>query len=454
MNKKKLTSIVTLVLGIQLVVSISLSSAAVKLYYRNTILPGVSVENIELGGLKYKEAVEKLRHELPWPVPESQFTLAGPEDQYSTIHFKNIDYTADYNATVMNALLLSSKLSNWGNLLELPGFMQNTQNLSLINKFDEKKLKDILQNLAKQYNMPARNAQLAVDGDCVTLFEEVSGKQLDIEATMDQFKKTPYNKYKTDLQFRISKPNLTTSDYGVNSRLSFYMTEFDQKNKNRTYNIQLASKLINNILVKPKEVFSLNKALGPRSQQNGYLPATVIINNKLVPDYGGGVCQVATTLYNSVTLAGLTVVERSSHTLPVPYAPLGKDATIAGDIIDFKFLNNSNYPVLIRSQVQGQKLLVSILGHKEGASAKVIKIQTERSILKASRSYVVDQKLAPGEVIVQKPGRDGYRLKTYEVILENGQEIKRRLVSQNELRPEPEIIATAPKLDNNYSVNK
>lgn len=454
MNKKKLTSIVTLVLGIQLVVSISLSSAAVKLYYRNSILPGISVENIELGGLQYNEAVEKLRHKLPWPVPESQFTLVGPDDQYSTIRFKNIDYTADYKATVENALLLSSKVTSWDNLLEIPGFMQNNHNLTLLNKFDEKKLMVILQNLAKQYNMPARNAQLAVDGDRVTLFEEVKGKQLDIQATIDQFKKTPYNQYKSSLQFQTIEPKLTTSDYGVNSRLSFYMTEFDQSNKNRTYNIQLASKLINNILVKPNEVFSLNKALGPRSQQNGYLPATAIINNKLVPDYGGGVCQVATTLYNAVLLAGLTVVERSPHTLPVPYAPVGKDATIAGDLIDFKFLNNSNYPILISSIVQGQKLLVSILGHKEGATTQVIKIETERSVIKASRNYVVDKKLAPGEVIVKKTGRDGYRLKTYEVIFEDGQEIKRRLISQNELKPEPEIIATAPKIQNNNSVNK
>lgn len=444
----------TVVLGVQLLVGISLSSAAVKFFYSGTILPGIKVENIDLGGLHYQEAVSKLQQELPWPAPESHFTLVGSDGQFSTIRFKDIAYSADYQASVEEALRLSREHTSWGNLGAMHGTLINGKNIPLAKQFNEDQLRAILKEQAKHYDTAARNAQLAINGDSVTLFEEIKGRRLDVAATLDQFHKVPLNTYRVDLQFQEVQPDISASDYGVNARLAFYMTEFDPKNQNRSFNIQLASKLINNRLVKPKEVFSLNKALGPRNQQNGYLPAPVIINDKLVPDYGGGVCQVATTLYNAVLLAGLTVVERSPHTLPVSYVPVGKDATIAGDIIDFKFLNSTPYPVILSSQVQGSKLFVSILGHKEGATTRVIKIDTERAIVKATRNYVEEKSLSPGQMVIRKPGKDGYKLKTYEIVLENGQEVKRRLVSQNEVKAEPEIVAISPRVKNPGNVNK
>ncbi|WP_238457820.1 G5 domain-containing protein [Desulforamulus ferrireducens] len=142
------------------------------------------------------------------------------------------------------------------------------------------------------------------------------------------------------------------------------------------------------------------------------------------------------------------------HSLPVPYAPPGKDATLAGDIIDFKFLNSTDFPILINSQVQQSKVIVSIFGHREGATSRLVKIETERVVNKASREYIEQANLAPGQVLVQRPGRDGYRLKTYEVTLENGKEVQRQLISENVVEPESEIIAVGPKINTKGIVKK
>lgn len=455
MNKLKLTSFVTLALGIQLLVSIGLSSASVKVYYRDTILPGISVQGIDIGGRKADEAVSILKEALPWPSPDSLLMLVDPEGQPTNIRYGDIDYRADYQATVKEALHYSQQATIWNSNHALFGTMQKGYDMPLVKVFDNRAFTGILDNLAHRYEVPARNAQFSFNGDNVTLFQDIKGRKLDNEGTIKQLLDLPMDEHRVALQFKIVEPAVSTSDYnGINARLGIFVTQFDWTDKGRAHNIQLASKLINNLIVPPKQVFSLNKALGPRDQERGYLQAPVIINNKLVPDFGGGVCQVATTLYNTVSLSGLTVVERVPHSLPVPYAPAGKDATIAGDYIDFKFLNNTDFPILINSQVQHGKLLVSIFGHRQGAAARIIKIETERVITKPIRNYVEQQGLAPGEILVRRPGRDGYQLKTYEVVLQNDKEVERHLLSQTVVDPEPEIIAVSPKVLTKGTVKK
>jgi len=446
---------VPLFLGIQLLVSISLSSAALKFYYREAVLPGISVQGVAIGGLSYRQAVEKLKQELPWPRPESLLVLLGPEGQRQNIRYSDINYSADYEASAKEALQYGQRVSSWRSLPLMFGTMTSGHDLPLKKKFNRQALHAILNELAAQYNQLAQDAQLAFNGDNVTVFQDIKGRQLDNEATIRELLNSPIDNHNLKLQFRIVEPTRKASDYkGINSRLAMYVTGFDPQKTDRTYNVSLASQLVNNIIVKPGEIFSLNKTLGPRTAEAGYRQAPVIVNNKLVPDYGGGVCQVATTLYNAVLLAGLKVVERTPHSMPVPYAPEGKDATIAGDVIDFKFLNNTAYPVLLTSQTQQGKLVMSVFGHRDGVSARLIKIETERSISKATRQYVEDPSLDPGQVVIRRPGSDGYELKTYEIVVENDQEISRRLIARNVVETEPEIIAVGPKKNSKGTVAK
>jgi len=436
-------------------VSVGLSSAAITFYYRDTVLPGTSVQGVDIGGLKADEAEKVLRDALPWPSPESLLMLVDPEGQPTHIRYGDIDYRADYHVTVKEALRHSQKTAAWNNIGALFGAMHHGCDLPLVKTFDNVAFTRILDKLSDKYNVPARNAQFAFNGNNVILFQDSKGRQLDTEGTVKQLMDLPVDEHRLVLRFKTVEPDIRISDFnGINSRLSIFVTQFDPTNRARSHNIELASKLINNVIVPPKQVFSLNKVLGPRNRERGYLQAPVIINNKLTSDFGGGVCQVATTLYNAVSLAGLTVVERVPHSLPVPYAPAGKDATIAGDFIDFKFLNNTDFPVLISSQVQQGKLLVSIFGHRQGASARLIKIETERLITKPTRKYVQEEGLVPGQVVVRRPGRDGYQLKTYEVIFENDKEVERRLISQTVVDPEPEVIAVGPGVHTKGLVKK
>lgn len=125
-----------------------------------------------------------------------------------------------------------------------------------------------------------------------------------------------------------------------------YKTYFYFDNKNRNHNINLASQQIS-IRLLPGEYFKWSEVIGPASKEQGYLLGNVIIGNEMAKDYGGGVCQVSSTLYNAVLEANMEVIERHTHGLPVTYVPAGRDATVSYGYLDFVFKNNKPYEVQI-----------------------------------------------------------------------------------------------------------
>lgn len=143
-------------------------------------------------------------------------------------------------------------------------------------------------------------------------------------------------------------------------KIASYVTYFDPGNKNRSKNLLLAVQALDGYRLNPGEVFSFNEIVGPRVPARGYLKAIVFVNKKKVEDFGGGVCQVSTTLYNVVLEAGLPVLERHPHSLPVSYVSKGRDATVSYGSADLKFRNNTESIVFIRAFIEKNKLIVEL----------------------------------------------------------------------------------------------
>ena len=145
----------------------------------------------------------------------------------------------------------------------------------------------------------------------------------------------------------------------VDTKVSSYTTYFVNAG-NRGHNINLASKRLNGTVVMPNETFSYFSVIGPYGSSNGYLPAPVYLNNEIKTENGGGVCQLASTLYNATLRSGLETISRRGHTFAPNYVPKGLDATVYGTTTDFKFKNNYEYPVYIVSYIKGNYLTVDI----------------------------------------------------------------------------------------------
>ena len=132
----------------------------------------------------------------------------------------------------------------------------------------------------------------------------------------------------------------------------------------RVHNIRLSLEAINHTIVTPGEGFSFNGGAGERTPERGYRNAPIILGEAVVPGVGGGVCQTSTTLYNAVRLAGLEIVERRIHSIAPSYIKHGMDAAVAWPYTDFKFRNDSDWPVIVKAEVQKWRVRVWILGRE------------------------------------------------------------------------------------------
>ena len=181
------------------------------------------------------------------------------------------------------------------------------------------------------------------------------------------------------------------------------------------YNVHLAASMLAGILVKSGEVFSQNMAIGPYTQERGFEKGPTYLGTTLTVTTGGGVCKIASTLYNVAVLSNLKIVERHNHTMPVPYVPYGQDATVAYGVKDFRFLNDTGSDLMIWAQGIDNILYMAFYGSQAGPA-----VEWKHEVLeirKAPVLYKTNPQLAPGEQKLLLEGMDGAVVKSWITIL-------------------------------------
>ncbi|TMV43824.1 hypothetical protein FE783_34215 [Paenibacillus mesophilus] len=226
---------------------------------------------------------------------------------------------------------------------------------------DMDKLDRLIDHADRRTYQPPVNAKI---GDNGKIIPEKPGYRLNRESFKEQFYTYYYGKGPSRIEAeRIAIYPRVDSELLANIRqkpIGQYTTYYNTGNKNRSFNLALASKTINNHVVFPGELFSFNKVVGRRTEDRGYLRAPIIVRGEMSEGIGGGICQVSSTLFNASDRAGLQIVQRYSHSRDVPYVPPGRDATVSWGGPDFTFVNQYNQPILIRSFAGGGTMSVSI----------------------------------------------------------------------------------------------
>lgn len=262
----------------------------------------------------------------------------------------------------------------------------------LVLVMNEDRANSFISLIAKSINTEPVNAKLSVVGGKATIFSTaVIGKVLDQQQTRidignSLFARITGNSVKADpilinLKVDTKNPEVTNdaiSTMGITELVGTGTTDFRSSPANRVHNIQIGTDALNGSLLKPGETFSTIGKLGEIDAASGYLPELVIKNNETVPDFGGGLCQVSTTLFRAVMNAGLKITERQNHSYRVSYyePPIGMDATIYDPSPDFKFINNYDHYLLIQSHINGTKITFDIYGTKD---SRVVEISTPES---------------------------------------------------------------------------
>ncbi len=249
-----------------------------------------------------------------------------------------------------------------------------------------------------------------------------------------------------ELPLREIKPSVTVESLkaeGISRKIAEFTTFYATSGAGRVFNIQSTAKTIHDMILQPGEVFDYNKVIQATRKQFGYKPAPVIIDGQMVPGIGGGICQVSTTLYNTVLRSGLEVVERRHHSLPIRYVPKGQDATFAEGHINFKFRNNSGSALLIRAFTSGRQITVKLFG----SLPEHVSFEIQSNIVKVLEpgiKYMKSSTLPIGGQKVIRAGKRGYIVDTIRIKKENGKAVSTEKISRDTYKASPAIIAMHP----------
>ena len=250
------------------------------------------------------------------------------------------------------------------------------------------------------------------------------------------------------IPLKITKPKKTINNLGEEAfpdLLATFSTRFDGSNYNRNTNIKLAAKKVNGTVILPGEKFSFNTIVGSRTIEAGFKEGTAYIGGKVVPDVGGGVCQVSSTIYNTALLANMQIVERSNHMFTTGYVAASRDATVYYGSLDFVFKNSRKYPIKMVASANGGVCKVSIYGIKEEKEYEVIIQSKITSYINPTTIYKEDPTLEEGKEIVEQTAITGCRSEGYKILKLNGKIVSQTLLSKDTYKSRNKIVRRGTK---------
>ena len=314
--------------------------------------------------------------------------------------------------------------------------LSNGMNFETTMMVDQSTLRETVEKYAAQYYKDAADAAAFFDHDtCVfTYSNERYGTQIDTDDLVNKITEMLYdNEYSTvQVSSDVIYPDVKLSDLKQNTVLIAASETTASNNQNRNINIQLMCDAVDGMEIKPGEILSINALTGERTAQKGFKAAPAIIHGVLVDDIGGGICQLAGTLYNAVLLTDLEIVERIRHTWPSNYLPIGQDATLNWNDKDLKIKNTSDYSVFISAKFEDQKVSVKLYGQPLEDNM-TIEIQNDiiEKISPADTEIRYTSELPSGARETVRYAREGYKVKVYRIFLKDGAEIDRELISSD-----------------------
>ncbi|HQD30348.1 MAG TPA: VanW family protein [Clostridiales bacterium] len=223
--------------------------------------------------------------------------------------------------------------------------------------------------------------------------------------------------------------------------LGGYKTVLKDPLPGEEYNVHLAADMLAGIVVKPGAIFSQNDAIGPYIESRGFRKGPTYIGTMVTTTVGGGVCKIASALYNVAVLSGVKITERHNHTMPVPYVPYGQDATVSYGNKDFKFMNTTDSDILIWAKGVDNVLYMAFYGSRPAPAVEWVHEVLETT--KAPVVYRINTSLAEDEKRLLMEGMDGAVVKSW-IRIGEGNEAEMKYMGLSRYQPMPHLIEKGP----------
>lgn len=335
---------------------------------RITMLEGVTINGVNVGGMTSEEAKAAVQPSLDALQKDLKVEVTlGDETQ--TFSGETIATDSDLDEAIAQAFALVRDDVGFDSVSrEVERIKNEGLDFPVRLTFNETALQNAVNAFADAHETEPQNASVSYNKDenDIDFTADVPGRTVNREALFSAlldaeggetleapFTEVPAEITLKDIQARYVMRGTQTTNYA-----------YSGSTKNRRKNIEKGAKILTGTILHPDEEFSMNDCLGVRNKANGWYLAGAYQSGDTVQEYGGGVCQISTTLYNAALKADMTITDRRNHSMPVHYISMGLDATInsVGNKIDFKFKNSSKEDILIIARTDGKNLTVEIWG--------------------------------------------------------------------------------------------
>ncbi len=384
---------------------------------------GTSINGVDVSGMNRAEAKEKLDGELKAQLSEIEYSINTGEE---TVKLKAEELGISFDADAA----IESGIENGGEI---------KAQLAL----NEQKARQCLEGISRKFTKMAVEAYAEYDS-CgeFKFYKAKTGSKPDIDGIIDSLKASLTSSKSETLIAKMTDiaPSGTTYEELVenNSVIAEFTTYYDHSPynaKNRVKNIVKAAERVNGKRLMPGEKFDTNAVLGDRNGENGWFKAPGIRDGKYAQEYGGGVCQVSTTLYNAALLANLEIVERTHHSWPIGYVDIGRDATISTGGPNLIFANNTDSPITVSAVTNDSdnSITVRIFGKKPTGYAYTELSSKQTGTISAPKpEYVYDKSLSAGQYVKDRDARNGKKAVTVRRFYdENDKLIKEETVTHD-----------------------
>lgn len=383
--------------------------------------------NIQLNEEKIDKKIEEINNTLPDALQKSNYYIE--ED--------NLVIKKGKKGIQINSEELKKQLEE---------VIKKEENREIIIPVNEITPEEI--NIEKIYNEIKKDAQNAyISQEPLEVHSHVNG--VDFAISLEEAKNIlEEQKEEYVIPLKITIPEITLNDLGEEAfpqMLGTFSTTYNTSNQNRITNLELASEKIDGTIILPGETFSYNQVVGERTIEKGYKEAAVYAGGKVVDGIGGGICQLSSTLYNSVLYANLEITSRSNHRFLTSYVTAGRDATVSWGTIDFCFKNTRSYPIKITSEVKNGVVTTSIYGIKEEKEYEVVIESKVTEVISYSTKYVNDSTLQEDEEEIVQNGANGAKSETYKIVKYNGIVVSKEQISSDTYSPLERIIKKGTK---------
>lgn len=440
-------------------------------------LQGITVNGVAIGGMTMDEAKLALTSAEEAITPQKELQLVY-DNKLFPLDLSNIPYSLNLDEILAEAYRLGKTGDYTTMKAESEDVATNGRSFTLTISYDMTMLKTGIAQIAAQIDTPAQDASISgVDAEThtITIQDAVVGRAVDQDMLIAYITDAILNGVKTPINIPVAETQPTVAKSELEGKYVLRgsaTTDFSSSPSTRKYNVRKGCGLINGTVLKPGEVFSTNDTLGTRSKANGWKEANAYESGAVVPQYGGGVCQLSTTLYNAAVKSDLEIVYRRNHSMPVSYIKEGLDATInsVGNVIDFQFKNNTTSDIVIFGYTSSSsKLTFEIWGlpfssteydeikltsekvSTTSASGDPVEIEVPVGTEKADGSLMV-----AGETYTAVTPRKGYVYQSYKNYYKDGTLVKKEKLAVStykayqgeiwtcaaDVTPTPEVTST------------